>query len=335
MKKFLLILKKEKGISVIALIGVILLLGSIGYIMSSLMVRSQESVPRTLDSTRAIYLAQGGVEYVGKYLNSQSSWMSLTSPPTNINLGTGNFSVTYAPVDNSNLNATITGFSGTAKRSLTVGFQRSGFAIRSQGGISMGNNAALDCEPSNPSNQICTNTNLGTCPCTQQNASGASMPAFSLPSPLPSAPPSGCTINNNVTIPAGIYYCPTGMTVGNNDVITLSGPVTIYTTSFTLNNGALFNNSGSPGNLLIFAQGNVTLSNNSRFKGAIYAPGYDISIYNNATLTGYVAGGRPGVWNTVNINNNALFDVTAGTNTGNSPPGGGSGSAISLTSWQE
>jgi hypothetical protein len=335
LSSYMAILKKEKGISAIALIVAILLLGSIGYIVSNLMARSQESIPRSLNTARAFYLAQGGVEYVGKYLNGQADWMNLTSPPTNKSLGTGNFTVSYSPVDGANLDAVITGYSGTAQRRITVRYNRSGFAIRSQGGITMGNNAILDCEPSNPLNTNCTNTNLGTCPCTQQSVSSVTMPAFTVPSPAPSAPPIGCTIYSSGTIAAGNYYCSGGMVVGNGVTITLSGPVTIYTTTFTLNNNVYFNNSGSAANLMVYAGGNVSISNNSSFKGAIYAPGYNISISNNVSFTGFIAGGRPGVLGTVNVNNNANFDVTAGTNTGNSPPGGGSGSAISLNSWQE
>lgn len=333
--------KKEKGISAIALIVAILLLGSIGYIMSSLMSRSQESIPRTLDSTRAFYIAQGGVKYVGNYLNGQSNWISLTNPPISVTLGSGNFMVSYSPVDAYHLTATITGNSGTAHRAITVSYKRSGFAVRSQGGISMGNNADLVCDPSQPSN-TCTNTNINTCPCIQQNVSSATMPPFSFPPPttplLPGlasgSPPGSCTIYSSETIPQGTYYCPSGMTVGNNVTITLSGAVTIYTTTFNLNNNVRFNDAGSAADLLIMAKGNVTLSNNDVFKGAIYAPGYDISIPNNVTFTGFVAGGRPGVWDTVDINNNATFDVSAGSNTGNSPPGADAGSAVTLTDWQ-
>lgn len=332
------ILRRKEGISAIALIVAILLLGSIGYIMSTLMSRSQESVPRTLDSSRAFYVAQGGVEYVGKYLNGQANWMALTNPPTSRTLGTGNFTVAFFPVDNLNLTATITGNSGSAHRAITVGYKKSGFAIRSQGGINMGNNADLVCDPSQPSN-TCNNSNLSTCPCIEMNVLPANMPPFSIPSPAPPAPPGGspagsCTIYASETIPAGTYYCPSGVNLANNVHITLSGPVTIYTTTFYLGNNVHFNDTGSPANLLIMAQGNVTLNNNDNFKGAIYAPGYDISITNNVTFTGFVVGGRPGVSTTIDINNNAIFDVTAGSNTGNSPPGGGAGSAIILTDWQ-
>ncbi|MBA4393787.1 MAG: hypothetical protein C0407_09575 [Desulfobacca sp.] len=330
-------LKREDGISVIALIVAILLLGSIGYIMSSLMSGSQESVPRILDSSRAFYIAQGGVEYVGKYLNGQSSWMSLISPPTSQTLGTGNFTVTYSPVDASNLNATITGNSGTAHRGISVSYRKSGFAIRSQGGISMGNNAVLDCDPSDPFNQICNSTNLNTCPCTQQSTPVSAMLPITVPnSPVPPAPAIGCNISGIQTIPAGTYYCSAGMIFNNNANVSVSGSVTIFTTTFTLNNNVRFNSPGSAANLLILAQGNVNLNNNARFRGAIYAPGYDINISNNVIFTGFFAGGRPGVWNTVSINNNANFDMTAGSTSAYfNVAGGGSGSAMSLTSWQE
>lgn len=329
-------LKKEKGISVIVLVAAILLIGTIGFILSSLMSEHQGSVPRGLDSNSALYIAQGGVAHVGKYLQGQSNWMSLTNPPTSQTLGSGNYTVAYSPVDASNLNATITGNSGTAHRRITVSYRKSGFAVRSQGGISMGNNATLDCDPSDPSNQICNNTNLTTCPCIQQSTSSSAMPPFSVPSPTPSAPPVGCNLSGSRTISAGTYYCASGMTINNNATITISGAVTIFTTTFTLYNNVRFNSSGPAANVLILAQGNVTLNNNDIFQGAIYAPGYDISIPNNVSFTGFVAGGRPGVWNTVNINNNANFDTSAGSNSSYfNLAGGGAGSAITLTSFQE
>lgn len=325
---------KEKGISVIALIAAILLLGSIGYVMSSLMVGSQESTPRTLDSARAFYVAQGGVEYTGKYLQGVTNWGSVGN--LTLNLGSGNFTVTFSPVDSSNIDATITGNFGSAHRLILVRYNRSGMAIASRGGISMGNNAALDCDPLNPSNPICNNTNLNTCPCTAQNVSASNMPPFSVPSPAPAVLTGGCTINSNRTIAAGVYYCSSGLTLNNNVQVTLSGAVTIFTTTFTVNNNAYFNNSGSPANLLILAQGTVNLYNNAVFKGAIYAPGYDILISNNVQFTGTVAGGRAGVPTSVNVNNNADFDQGAGSSASYfNLAGGGSGSAVSLTNWQE
>lgn len=335
-------LKKEEGFSLIALVVTLLLLGSIGYIVSSLITRSQESIPRTMDSAKAFHIAEGGVQYVGKYLkvSGGTDWTTAPVPPNQpISLGSGNFTVTFSPVDADNLNATITGNFGSARKQSTVAFQKTSgtaLAVRSRGAIYIGSGAWVDCEPLNPSNPLCTNANIGSCPCTRQNVSSADMPAFTIPSPSPPLPPGGCTMNSSRTIPAGNYYCPSGLTVGNNVVVTISGAVTFFTTTFSLNNNARFNQSGAAPNVLVMAQGDVSVYNNARFKGAIYAPGYDIGISNNAVYTGTIAGGDPSNPYTVSISNNADFDVSAGSNSAYyNQAGGGVGSLVSITRWQE
>lgn len=335
-------MKKAKGFSVIALLVVILLLGSVGYIVSSLMTRSQESTLRTLDSIQAFYAAQGGMEYVGKYLevSGGSDWTTAPVPHNQpIALGNGNFTVTFAPVDADTLNATITGRTGSAQRRVIAGFHKTGGggAIQSQGGINMGNNAWVDCQPSNPSNPLCDNSNLGSCPCTSQNVSV--MPPIAVPGGL-SPPPIGCSFANNFvgTIPAGTYVCASGVKLNNNAVIHLGGAVTIFTTTLVMKSNATLNASGSAGNLLVIASGNVTLNNNSVFKGSVYAPGRTITIGNNAGVTGIMAGGATGVANTININNNAgiNYDQTAGSNSPYySQMGGGGAPTVSVTNWQE
>lgn len=333
-------IKKEKGFSVIALIVAILLLGSIGYIMSSLMTRSQETIPRTLDSIRAFYVAQGGMEYVGKYLEASggSDWTTAPVPPNQpIALGNGNFTVSFSPVDADNLTATITGYVGSAHRRVIASFQKTGGggAIQSQGGINLGNNAWVDCEPSNPSNTLCNNSNLGSCPCTSQNVS--SMPTIT-PSGSSHAICGSHGNNYTRTVPAGTYYCSSGISFGNNARITISGAVTIFTTSFNMGNGAQINAAGNPANLLIITQGNVS-GNNLQFKGALYSPGYSVNVGNNAQFTGTVSGGVPGVTGTISAGNNShiTLDAAAGSN---SPyyaqvGGGGGGTTLSVTGWQE
>lgn len=328
--------KKEAGFTLIAAIIFTALIGFLGVVASFLFTSGTTSTKDFLLSTRAFYAAEGGVEYTARYLKGMANWISPTDPPNQpIALGDGTFTVTFTPVNSNNINAVIVGNSGTAGRAIAASFQRSGYAIRSRGGISLGNNAVLDCDPFNPSNPTCNNTNLNTCPCTVANVSTSNLPAFSVPSPAP-APLSDCSIDSNTTISAGVYYCSGGLTINNNVQITLTGPVTIFTTTFTINNNDFVNTSGSASNMLIMAQGNVTINNNSGFKGAIYAPGYDISISNNVQFTGTVAGGRAGVWNTININNNASFDQTAGTGSSYyNQAGGGGAVTVSLTNWQE
>lgn len=338
-------MKKEKGFSVIPLVIAILLLGSIGYIISSLMTRSQETVPRTIDSVRSFYVAQGGLEYVGKYLevSGGSDWTTTPVPPNQpIVLGNGNFTVSFSPTGADDLTATIIGHAGSAQRRVVASFHKTGGgnAIQSQGGISMGNNAWIDCEPANPANTLCNNSNLGSCACTDSNVAPADMPTIAVPGGL-NAPPIGCSFGNNFvgTIPAGTYRCASGMTLGNNAVISLGGPVTLFTTTLTLSNNATFNSAGSAADLLIIASGNVTFNSNSAYKGALYAPGRRIRVQNNAMITGTLAGGESGNSTTISINNNAgvTYDSTAGSSSSyyNQIGGGGGGVTVSQTDWQE
>ncbi len=319
----------------------ILLLGVVGFIFSSLMFLHQETVPVFLDASRAFYVAQGGVEYVGKYLkvSGGNNWSTLSPPPNQpISLGPGSFTVSFSNQQTHRLTATVIGSSGSAQRQMTVDFENTSgtaLAVRSRGAVSMGNNAVLDCNPLDPSNPVCTNANLNTCPCVRQNVSAAEMPAITVPTPQPPTLPGGCTINANRTILAGTYYCPGGMTIGNNRVVTLNGPVTIFTTTFTLNNNAQFNASGAAADFLLMAQGNVFIANNAVFKGAVYAPGYNITVRNNAFVIGTLAGGNLSPPMIIDLDNNAQLDASAGSNAPYYQQAGGGAGTIRIATWQQ
>ncbi len=325
---FLDIRREEKGISVIALIVAILLLGSIGYIMSSLMIRSQESTPRTLDSARAFYLTQGGVEFTGKYLQGVTDWTVLAGSISR-DLGTGNFVVAFSGPTTTDVTATITGNAGSAHRQIVAGFHKTpSGGVSSRGGISMVNSSWIDCEPSNPSNINCTTA--GSCACARQNVS--SMPPISVPGGL-SPPPIGCSYVNSFTgtIPAGTYVRSSGMSLTNSVHISISGPVTIFTTTLSLINNSTLNAGGSAANLLVIASGTVFLPNGSVFTGALYAPGSTISLVNNGAFNGVMAG------NSISFTNSASFNYYQ--NAGSTSPyyiqtGAGGTATVSLTGWQ-
>ncbi|MEW6186280.1 MAG: hypothetical protein AB1585_11130 [Thermodesulfobacteriota bacterium] len=322
-------LRDEKGLSLIALMVAILILGTIGFIISSLMSSHQETVPVVIDSTRAFYTAQGGVEYVGKYLkvSGGSDWTTAPVPPNQpISLGSGSFTVTFTPVDADHLTATVIGTSGSAQRQTTVNFEKtSGPAVRSQGSIALGNNAGIDCNPF--SGPDCNNSNLGTCPCAAQSVT------------IPSLSPSGgshavCGSHGNnfsLTIPAGTYFCSSGISFGNNANITITGVVRLFTASLSMGTNALINSTGNAANLLLAVQGNVTAGSNLQFKGALFAPGYTIAIGNNALVTGTVSGGVSGGSGTVTFGNNSLINLDA-----NAGGGVGGGSVtVHVADWQE
>jgi len=107
---------RNDGISVVALVIVLLLLSTLGTILVSLIITKQKSALLPLKSTQAFYVAQTGIEYAIRYANDHNF-----DPAGNFSvtesLGAGSFSVTYDPVQQ---NITSTGTAGTATRVITL-----------------------------------------------------------------------------------------------------------------------------------------------------------------------------------------------------------------------
>lgn len=89
----------SKGISVLFLVIAMMLMVTIGYVLSYLIPTKQKSVSFVINSTPAFFLAQSGVEYAVRYATDQG-W---TTPASLLglnalgpqNLGRGNFTITY------------------------------------------------------------------------------------------------------------------------------------------------------------------------------------------------------------------------------------------------
>lgn len=109
---FLRIIRKD-GISVIALVIVLLLLGALGFVLTSLIITKQESAVLPFRSTHAFYLAQAGIEYAIRYASDQEDFDPDDTFSVTKDLGAGSFTVTYDPGDGS---VTSTGTVGTAER---------------------------------------------------------------------------------------------------------------------------------------------------------------------------------------------------------------------------
>ncbi|MGD8255155.1 MAG: hypothetical protein PVF10_04125 [Syntrophobacterales bacterium] len=97
-KKYWLIrlLRGQDGFSVMVIIFVMLALTAIGYSMTRMIATKQKSVPVTAHSSSAFYVAEGGINYAGKYLSDsdQIYWSSL--PDQTKSLGNGSFTVTFS-----------------------------------------------------------------------------------------------------------------------------------------------------------------------------------------------------------------------------------------------
>ena len=88
------LLRGESGFSVMVIIFVMLVLTVIGYSMTRMMATKQKLVPVTAQSSSAFYVAEGGINYAGKYLSDLVSWSSLSDESKN--LGNGNFNVAFS-----------------------------------------------------------------------------------------------------------------------------------------------------------------------------------------------------------------------------------------------
>ena len=88
------LLRGQGGFSVLVIIFVMMVLTVIGYSMTRMMATKQKSVPVTAQSSSAFYVAEGGINYAGKYLSDLVSWGSLSDESKS--LGSGGFTVSFS-----------------------------------------------------------------------------------------------------------------------------------------------------------------------------------------------------------------------------------------------
>ena len=126
------LLRSQKGFSILAIVFVMLVLSVIGYSMARMMATKQKSVPVVAHSSSAFVIAEGGINWAGKYLSDVVSWSSLSDQSKN--LGNGNFTIAFSdycahgscPEGGTNMcvTATSTGTSGDGRRVLASRFCR-------------------------------------------------------------------------------------------------------------------------------------------------------------------------------------------------------------------
>ena len=126
------LLRGQGGFSILAIVFVMLVLSAIGYSMARMMATKQKSVPVVAHSSSAFVVAEGGINYGGKYLSDLVSWSSLTSQTKS--LGNGSFTLSFSdycahgsyPEGGSNMCVTVTstGTYGEGTRVLASRFCR-------------------------------------------------------------------------------------------------------------------------------------------------------------------------------------------------------------------
>ncbi len=92
-------LRNSKGISVLFLIIAMLLMVTVGYVLSYLIPTKQKSVIFPIQSNQAFFIAQSGVEFAVRYACG-NGWTTTAALDANINnvqrnLGNGRFTLTY------------------------------------------------------------------------------------------------------------------------------------------------------------------------------------------------------------------------------------------------
>lgn len=113
-----------KGLSILFLIMALLVMVTIGYVLSYLVPTKQKAIALNIPSSQAFYIAQSGVEYAIRYALDQgwttpTTLVGLNGPAVNQrNLGRGRFTISY---DSLSDRLTSTGqIQGLGERRLTV-----------------------------------------------------------------------------------------------------------------------------------------------------------------------------------------------------------------------
>jgi hypothetical protein len=113
-----------KGLSILFLIVALLVMVTIGYVLSYLIPTQQKAIALNIHSSQAFYVAQSGVEYAIRYALDQgwttpSTLIGLNGPAVNQrNLGRGRFTISY---DSLSDRLTSTGqIQGLGERRITV-----------------------------------------------------------------------------------------------------------------------------------------------------------------------------------------------------------------------
>jgi len=129
---------RNDGISVVAIVIVLLLMSALGFVFSSLIITKQKSAHLPFRSAQAFYAAQAGIEYAIRYACDWENFDPNSSFSVTNSLETESFSVTYDPVEQ---NIISTGTAGTATRVITL----ASFPLYVAGG-----GITLDPDPENP-----------------------------------------------------------------------------------------------------------------------------------------------------------------------------------------
>lgn len=120
------LMRNQRGVSVLAVVFVILVLTAIGYTFAAMMAAKQKSAVATIEANKAYSIAEAGLQYGYNYLMDLADWSTATDQ-TDISLGGGSFTVAfsgYTAGPPETITATSTGGYGAGTRVVKATFKK-------------------------------------------------------------------------------------------------------------------------------------------------------------------------------------------------------------------
>ena len=120
------LMRNQRGVSVLAIIFVILVLTAIGYTFAAMMAAKQKSAVATIEASKAYSIAEAGLQYGYNYLMDLADCSTATDQ-TDISLGGGSFTVAfsgYTAGPPETITATSTGAYGAGTRVVKATFKK-------------------------------------------------------------------------------------------------------------------------------------------------------------------------------------------------------------------
>lgn len=181
---------------------------------------------------------------------------------------------------------------------------------------------------------ICTSGNAEIEGTRSALSSAKTLDSVQIPTSLTNLGDLSVSGNNTVTLGGGTYWYNT-IKISGNGKVDFTGAATVYVTGkIEVSGNGIGTASNAPPNLLIYSQGqssgipgggDVKVSGNGNFYGAIYAPDSTINISGNGMLYGALVGDKV----KDSGNGNIHFDEAL------SQVGASNSSGVALRAWQE
>lgn len=350
----------NKGLSLVAVVIVMLIVASLALLVASLMSSGNIVAITDMQAEQAFYIANAGMECYLELLQADTDWSTPPTVFTNQTFGTGTFTITYANQATDSIDVTstgkVTGWDGNSvQRVITQHVVKSG-GSGYPGGLPAAFGYGIHCFGSNINFRNSTGTVNGDVASTVQVRNYGSMTIngivtqnSTVPDPGPIDMASYLAIADivqpgNYTFLAGTYGSPGNEQIYYiNGAATIRSDVTIYGTVIATGNINVSNRTNihitsADGYPALIAGSSISVStmSSSTIDGLIYADNnVTFDRLSNVTMNTCILAG-----NNISIQNGSNFTINYDTNITTNPPpffsGYSAGSATITTSlWQE